>query len=105
MRWSLGDWKYQGIKSGRFDAGWNAHEQAVTDACMDEDEDEETFMTPTQQRFMKAACRVLIRLEEAQVFESLNRTADFMTYVADHDEADNDSWERLSAVRRESEAI
>ncbi len=102
LRWSLGDWKHQGFNSKGFESGWRSFERAVLDACTDEEEDEETFLTPTQDRFMRAACRVLVRLESEGVFDVLNRTSDFRTYVADHDESDEDSWGRLEMVRNET---
>jgi hypothetical protein len=101
LRWSLGDWKYQGFNSVDFEKGWESFEEAVSEACSDEEQDEETFMTPTQDRFMRAACRAVIRLEMTGAFDALKRTADFKTYVADHDESQEDSWSRLQAVRQE----
>ncbi len=105
LRWSLGDWKYQGFNSDAFDSGWRSFEGAVHKCCVDEEEDEETFMTPTQDHFMRMACRVLIRLESAGVFNTLNRTHDFETFVADHDEWDEESWRRLNSVRNETREL
>jgi hypothetical protein len=101
LRWSLGDWKYQGLNTVDFEKGWESFEEAVSEACSDEEQDEETFMTPTQDSFMRAACRAVIRLEMTGAFDALIRTADFKTYVADHDEWEKDSWSRLEAVRQE----
>jgi hypothetical protein len=101
LRRSLGDWKYQGFNSDTFDSGWRSFERAVHESCVDEQEDEETFMTPSQERFMRMACRVLVRLESAGVLNTLNRTDDFKTFVADHDESDEKSWRRLDMVRNE----
>ena len=98
LRWSLGDWKYQGFNSPKFKKIWNPFEVAVSDLCTDEQEDENTFMTPTQDRFMRAACRAVIRLESEGAFAVLKRTKDFKTYVADHDELEEESWSRLQAV-------
>ena len=103
LRWSLGDWKYQDFNSRDFSSGWRSFERAVLDVCMDEEEDEETFLTPTQDRFMRTVCRVLVRLQSERTFDVLNRTSDFTTYVADHDESDEDSWARLEMVRNEME--
>jgi hypothetical protein len=101
VRWSLGDWKYQGFESGEFEKAWRRYARSVTEACMEEEEDERTFLKPTQDQFMRTACRVLVRLELTNVFESLRRTDDFKTWVADHDELDEESWGRLDSVRQQ----
>ena len=103
LRWELGAWKYQGFNSDSFDSGWSSFERVVHERCLGEEENKETFMTPTQDRFMRIACRVLIRLELAGVFNTLNRTDDFETFVADHDESDDESWHRLNSVRNETQ--
>ena len=99
LRWNAGDWEHQGFNTDSFDDDLSEFESAVSDATMDEEEDEETFMTPTQDRFMKSVCRVLLQLEQANAFDCLRRTADFQVFVADHDETDDDSWGRLKMLR------
>ncbi len=107
LRWSLGDWKYQDFSwdSEILESGWDSFEQAVLDQCSEEqendEEDEETFMTPVQEKFMLSMCRVLIRLEGSKVFNTLKLTADFKVYVADHDEWEKESWSRLESVRNQ----
>jgi len=101
LRWSLGDWKYQGFNSKKVNAGWKSCERAVLEACMDEKEDEDTLMTPTQDRFMRAACSVMIQLESSGAFDAFKQTAEFKTYVADHDETEDESWERFAQCRSE----
>src|SRR5262249_3751763 len=100
LRWNMGDWKYQGFDSDNFSNGWDSFREAVSDACLDEEQDEETFMTPTQDRFMRTVCRAVIRLESEGAFDVLKRTDDFKTYVADHDESQEKSWNRLQEVRK-----
>jgi Domain of unknown function (DUF4303) len=99
-RWELGDWHYQGFNSKAFERGWRQFQTAVIKRCMVEEEDEETFMTPTQSRFMEAACRVLIRLERDGSFDVLKRTANFATLAMDHDESESDARARLRRIRR-----
>lgn len=91
LRWKLGDWKYQGFNSPRFESEWESFEDMVTEACL--------FRNAAKQNFMAAVCRVVIRLESDGVFHSLNRTDDFKVYAADHDEVAADSWERLLRQR------
>jgi hypothetical protein len=100
--WSLGDWKYQGFNTKAFDSGWASFGTDVLNACMDEEEDKETFLKPTQDRFLRAVCRVLLRLEIEGGFQRLNRTDDFGTFVTDHDEPDEVAWHRLETVRNET---
>ena len=99
-RWSPGDWKYQGFNSEDFDRGWDSFESAVLEQCEEEEQDEETFMRPTQVRFMEAACRILLRLERENVFGVLNRTPDFSTLARDHDEDEADARARFEEVSR-----
>jgi Domain of unknown function (DUF4303) len=100
LRWSLGDWEHQAFNSPEFDRGWRRFQSRVLERCMMEEEDKDTFMTPTQARFMEAVCRVLVRLERKGAFEALNRTRDFTTLAIDHDESEADGRARLKAVRR-----
>lgn len=99
LRWSLGDWKYQGFETREFDKAWRRYARVITEACLEEEEDVRTFLKPTQGLFMLTACRVLIRLESANAFDVFRRTHDFKTWVADHDESDEESWTRLDNVR------
>ena len=99
-RWDLGDWGYQGFNSKAFDRGWRQFQTAVIKQCMAEEEDERTFMTPTQSRFMKTVCRVLIRLERGGAFDVLKRTANFATLAMDHDESESEARARLRRIRR-----
>jgi hypothetical protein len=100
LRWSLGDWEYQGFNSKTFAKEWNKFEKAVRITCLDEVEDEKTFMTPTQDRFMRVACDVMIRVEASGALNALKRTAKFKTWVSDHDETESRSARRLAAARR-----
>jgi hypothetical protein len=98
LKWALGDWKYQGFNSAEFDADWKAFQDAVEDASLDEEEDPETFQSPSTARFLETCCRVAIRLEQSGTLSVLKRTPDFQVFVADHDESDETSWARLKAV-------
>ncbi len=106
LRWSTGDWTYQGLNQGRdsseFESRWEPFAEAVQSCCCEEDEDPATFMSPTQNRFMESMCRVAIRLESSGAFDSLNRAPNFKIFVSDHDEPDEEAWARLDAVRRQS---
>lgn len=99
--WSVGDWKYQGFNRSAFERAWGPFSTIVLESCFDEEEDETTFMTPTQDRFTRMACRVVVRMEIDGAFECLCKTEDFKTWVADHDELDETSWSRLESVRCE----
>jgi hypothetical protein len=98
-RWALGDWNYQGFNSKEFDRSWRRFDSIVIKRCMDEKEDERTFMTPTQTRFMEAVCRVLVRLERDGAFDVLQRTANFSTLAMDHDEPESTARARLRRIR------
>ena len=99
-RWELGDWHYQGFNSKEFNRSWRRFDSVVIKRCMDEEEDGRTFMTPTQTRFMEAACRVLVRLEQDGAFDVLRRTPNFATLAMDHDESESVARARLRRIRR-----
>lgn len=98
-RWELGDWDYQWFNSKMFDREWRPFQSAVIKLCMDEEEDNRTFMTPTQTCFMEAVCEVLVRLERNGAFDVLRRTADFSTLAMDHDESESRARARLQRIR------
>ncbi len=104
LRWSIGDWQYQGFNSKEFGQEWRRFHSRVLKRCMMEEEDEDTFMTSTQARFMEAVCRVLVRLERKGAFEAFNQTRDFSTLVVDHDESEADGRARLRAERRREDS-
>lgn len=98
LRWALGDWKYQAWTTDGFNDAWEPIETALMSAMQDEEDVdvEEQFADS----FMQMACRAMVRLESSGSFDALQCTKDFATFVADHDELDEDSWKRLEAVRR-----
>jgi hypothetical protein len=100
-RWSLGDWGYQGFNSKAFNRDWRRLQSIVTKRCMEEEQDPHTFMTPTQTRFMEAACRVLLRLERDSAFDVLRRTRNFSTLAMDHDEPEAAARQRLRRIQRQ----
>lgn len=94
LRWNMEDWKYQDFASESFGDGWNEFEDLIIDnAFADDDPDREL-----QAHFLSSVCRVATRLQKENVFQSLNRTPDFRVFVADHDEPEETSWNRLKTV-------
>jgi hypothetical protein len=99
-RWDLGDWDYQGFNTTAFDRNWRRFQSTITKRCAEEEQDQRTFMTPTQARFMEAVCRVLVRLERGGAFDVLQRTRNFSTLAMDHDESESMARARLKRMRR-----
>lgn len=104
LQWSPGDWRYQGFNSSAWDEGfWDQVTSLVIDKVMEDepeaDEDDDDWRSPTAERFMQTACRVLVALEQANAFDCLKRTPDFKTRCSDHDESLDDTDQRLKAVR------
>ncbi len=99
-RWELGNWDYQGFNSNAFDRGWRRFESVVIKQCMKEEEDKRTFIKPTQVRFMRAVCMVLVRLERKGTFDILKRTRNFSTLAMDHEESEAAARARMKAIRR-----
>ncbi|MCA9070121.1 MAG: hypothetical protein KDA84_14410, partial [Planctomycetaceae bacterium] len=51
-----------------------------------------------QAQFLNSVCRVSVRLLKENAFQSLNQTSDFQIFVADQEEPEETSWDRLNAV-------
>lgn len=100
LRWSLGDWRYQSIVTDRFSEAWASVERALMDMMAADETEDIDFLERFADSFMNCACRAMVRLEASDAFEALNRTEDFATFVADHDELAETSWHRLNSVRR-----
>lgn len=104
LRWALGDWEFQAFTTEGFSDAWEPIEDFLMDAIPWDDEDDQKI-DGFCNSFMETACRCMIRLESQGILDSLSRTEDFKTFVADHDESDEDSWSRYDAIRsRENEA-
>ncbi len=99
LRWALGDWKYQACTTDGFNDAWEPVETALMNIVPWDDEDnlsQEQFADS----FMQTACRAMVRLEATSCFAPLSRTNNFATFVADHDELDEESWKRLELARQ-----
>ncbi len=94
IRWSVGDWEFQAFTTDGFSDAWEPIKQFLAGAIpWDDDKKIEEF----RESFMATACRSMVRLESQSILSTLSRTHDFKTFVADHDEPDQDSWARLAA--------
>lgn len=102
-RWSLGDYTlYADTFDETFTETWaNIGSTMVT--LMDEyeeDDDEPNQFEVVVELFLAVACRALIRLQREGAFDKLHTSADFEIACIDHDETDDDAFERLARVRR-----
>jgi len=77
--WNPGDWKYQEFGHSRLELD-GLSEPAI----------------------LELACRALVRLESANGFAPLRRTADFTTLVVDHEEGLDSAWRRMNKVKAAS---
>lgn len=93
LRWALGDWEFQAFTTEAFSEAWNPIEELLSDAAHENESEE------FREEFMAMACRAMLRVESQGGFGPLKRTSDFKTYVADHDESEEDSWSRLETIR------
>ncbi len=100
LRWSLGDWEYE--CSTAFSLAWQPIQDALRNA-VPWDVDDEQALPNFRESFIRMACRAMIRLESAGVFNLLNRTEDFKIFVAGHDEIGDQGWNRLESVRSEED--
>ena len=104
LRWALGDWEFQAFTTEGFSNAWEPIEEFLVDAIPWDEEDDQR-VDDFRNSFMEVACRCMLRLESEGIFDSLSKTLDFRTFVADHDESDEDSWSRYEAIRsRENRA-
>ena len=94
-RWDAGSWGYFEInRPDSWREGW-APTAAAINQLPDADKGKEF-----EERFMEMACRVLIRLESANLFDLFQQTDDFAIHCADHDERIDQAAKRLDAVRK-----
>ena len=90
LEWGLGDWKYQ---------GFNLDTPAWTESVPMLESFSELPSEEDTEEFLRVCCRALIRAENAQVFHSLRRTADFRVARMDHDEDPYSGERRMDRVR------
>ena len=107
LRWSPGDWKYQGFNSPAWEEKtWKRLSSQVCDALLDaefdDEEIEESYSSQIVEQFMQTACRVLIELERTNAFACIDTTSNFECRCADHDEVEDEAMDRLAKVRAES---
>lgn len=102
LRWGLGDWEFCAGDTDGFSDAWEPLEDFLRDAFPLDDDDDEEDGRRFRKAFLATACRAMVRLETEGALNALNRTADFKTYVADHDETEEDSWNRLATISKGS---
>ena len=96
IRWSTGDWRYQGFEDDAFKAGWNPFRDEI------ETEYHEQFSQVPCSAFemmLGSACLVVLRMERAGVFSGLNRTPEFKSFVCGSDEDVENGWARFRSIR------
>jgi hypothetical protein len=91
LRWSLGDWKYQGFNLNA--PTWTQQYSAALPFG------DELSMEEDIEQFLVAACRAMIHAERKGAFANLSRTADFRIMCIDHDEDALEGDKRLARVR------
>jgi len=96
LRWSLGDWEFNAMTTESFSDSWESVADVLTDAIdWDSDDGVEQFRV----NFMASVCRAMLRLENDGILDLLSQTDDFRSFVADHDESEDESWARYNACR------
>jgi hypothetical protein len=91
LRWGFGDWKYHGFNlSGPGD--WDRY-HAVLPAG------DELSSAEDCERFLVAACRALLALENGEAIKKLRRTGDFHVTCIDHDEDYAAGEDRMRSAR------
>ena len=106
LRWELENWEYDGFQSDAFDQGMEPFAEAVSATVESEEQaglqNEETYLTPTQELFLDAACRAVVRLESTGALDVLNKTDGFRVVVFDYDEPEDLLEARLARARAAS---
>lgn len=92
LRWSPGDWGYLQINRWTM---WRTDWDPIRMIIQNERSGNVSFC----EQFMGVICRVLIQIEESGVLDRLQRSPDFATMCADHDERLEDSCRRLARIR------
>jgi hypothetical protein len=99
LYWSIGDWNYEEENSEDFQDTWDYYQELISDESIDQDEELEGTENSINEKFLSLACRVAHKLDKEKVFNFLNQTSNFKYIVCDHDEADEDSWQRLEKTK------
>lgn len=97
LRWSLGDWESNAMTTDSFSASWQSVAHILANAI---DWNSHEAIEKFRANFMGTACRAMLRIEENGILNLLSRTDDFRSFVANHDESEDDSWERYNAFRK-----
>lgn len=96
LSWSLGDWEFNAMTTESFSASWESVARILADAIdWKSHEGIENFRA----NFIGTACRAMLRLEENGILDLVSQTDDFRSFVANHDESEDDSWQRYNAYR------
>lgn len=102
LRWSLGDWGYFEIAdSEEWDREWGKNSSEIDEAVMAQPESawESTDKAAIPELFMRMVCRVLIKMEDWNLFDQFQKTEDFRTTCIDHNETLAEGDERLNYMR------
>ena len=93
--WSIGDWLLTDENSEDFQDVWDKYQTVISDEWLDQDESLEDTENCVSAKFLAMACRVAHKLNSEKAYDCSNRSEDFKYFVCDHDETDEDSWERM----------
>lgn len=96
LRWSLGDWEFNAMTTDSFSASW---ESVTNNLAYEIDWKSHEGIEKFRANFMGTACRAMLRLEVNGILDLLSQTDDFRSFVANHDETEDDSWGRYNAYR------
>jgi len=103
LRWSFGDWEFQQYNTDGFNEAWNPVGAFLTSSFPEFDiqnqEKCEQLIREFEDSFMETVCRSMVDLESQGILTALSREDDFKTFVANHDELDETSRDRLEKAR------
>jgi hypothetical protein len=87
LRWEIGAWSYFDLTNTEtWHRAWQPIYDMISALTSEQPESVYDDGTDIEEVFMQMACRVLLRLDDAGLFQSIRKSADFRLLCLDHDE-------------------
>lgn len=87
LRWEVSAWGYYDVsKTETWDRDWKPIYEMISKLTSEQPDSAYDDGTDIEEAFMQMACRVLLKLETDEPFESMRKSTDFRAICLDHDE-------------------
>lgn len=101
LKLNFGDWKYQGFNlEEEAWQQWSAYAEKIEEYIMEADSEDTLIMEKFRNDFLKMCIEILLKLEQSEIFDSLNKEKDFILQVVEHDEDEAEAYKRFEEVKK-----